>query len=57
MINYSRDDLEAVFENVSLVTHLDLEHAMPYEARAPIYLCRGLKLPIEEAWRLGKSFG
>jgi len=30
--------------------------AMPYERRAPISICRGLKVPLEEAWRRGKHY-
>ncbi|UCG52041.1 MAG: glycosyltransferase family 39 protein [Candidatus Latescibacterota bacterium] len=56
VVNYARSDLEMVFESVTLVTTLDLEYAMPYEANAPIYVCRGLRIPFDEAWRMGKSF-
>jgi hypothetical protein len=56
VVNYARADLEMVFENVTLAATLDLEYAMPYEANAPIYVCRGLKIPFDEAWRMGKSF-
>jgi hypothetical protein len=30
--------------------------AMPYEQRWPVVVCRGLKLPLEDAWRRGRHF-
>jgi hypothetical protein len=29
---------------------------MPYENNQPIWICRDLRLPIEDAWREAKSF-
>jgi len=31
-------------------------YAMPYETEDPIHVCRGLRIPLGEAWRRGKLF-
>jgi len=50
------EDLEETFEEIELVGTWDAEFAMPYERNQPIYRCRGLKLPMMEAWERGRSF-
>jgi hypothetical protein len=49
-------DLERVFTSVTEVARSLSPYAMPYEADHRIYLCRGLKLPLADAWRRGKLF-
>jgi 4-amino-4-deoxy-L-arabinose transferase-like glycosyltransferase len=56
MVGRSRAGLETTFTSVTEVAHSRSPYAMPYEADQHIYLCRGLKLPLEEAWRRGKKF-
>jgi hypothetical protein len=52
----SREDVADSFESVSEAARLGSRYAMPYEVRNPILVCRGLKLPLAEAWRRGKHF-
>jgi hypothetical protein len=51
-----RARLEAVFSSVTEVARSLSPYAMPYETDQRIYVCRGLKVPLPEAWRLGKHF-
>ncbi|HQT92468.1 MAG TPA: glycosyltransferase, partial [Candidatus Kryptobacter bacterium] len=32
------------------------EYAMPYETNLPVFICRGLKLPISEIWKSVRFF-
>ncbi|HLL84937.1 MAG TPA: hypothetical protein VK420_19870, partial [Longimicrobium sp.] len=49
--------LRELCSEVSLVaTTPDQPHAMPYENRLPIYLCRGLRLRPEELWPRVRHF-
>lgn len=50
------DDLTETFKDVREVARSDAPYAMPNERHIPIYLCRGLKIPLMEAWQRGKNF-
>lgn len=39
------------FESVEQVGVIPGRYAMPYERNLPIHLCRGLRVPLAEAWR------
>jgi len=51
-----RESLERFFDDVREAATVESRYAMPYETNLPIYICRGLKVPLREAWRLGKKF-
>jgi hypothetical protein len=55
-VGIPRGDLRDAFESVTVGPRLDSPYAMPYEIENPILVCRGLRLPLAEAWRRGKSF-
>ena len=50
------EDLAEAFESVVPAARFESPWAMPYETRHPVHVCRGLRLPLDEAWRRGKSF-
>ena len=50
------EDVQDAFESVTVGPRLESPYAMPYETRRPILVCRGLKVPLEDAWRRGKSY-
>jgi hypothetical protein len=50
------DDLAEAFESVLPVARFESPWAMPYETRHAVHVCRGLRLPLDEAWRRGKNF-
>jgi hypothetical protein len=53
----SRDDPHADFRSVVLMdTTGTSPHAMPYENGTPIFLCRGLTVPLAQAWPLARSY-
>ncbi|MDX1388160.1 MAG: glycosyltransferase family 39 protein, partial [Acidobacteriota bacterium] len=56
VIDDERDDLERLCESVELATTYTCDDCMPYESSKPIWVCRGLKLPIEELWPRLKHF-
>ena len=55
-IGQSREDLLTAFEQVEEAGRFDHPYAMPYERRSPIYVCRGWRMSVAEAWRLGRMY-
>jgi len=49
-------DLKQGFADVQQVAATSCEYCMPYENHLPIFVCRGIKLSIEQTWPQTKSF-
>ena len=49
-------DLQQVFADVVQVAVNKCQYCMPYENDLPIFLCRGIKMPIEQVWPQTKVF-
>jgi 4-amino-4-deoxy-L-arabinose transferase-like glycosyltransferase len=52
----TEEGLKNIFEEVELAAVFTNEYCMPYENNLPIFICRRLKIPVAEAWRLNKTF-
>jgi hypothetical protein len=50
------DDLRQAFESVEPAARIVAPLAMPYETADPICVCRGLKIPLADAWQRGKHY-
>lgn len=50
------DDLRKVYNEVTQVGSTHNEYAMPYENNRPIFLCRGLKIPLRDIWPSTKHY-
>jgi len=50
------EDLRSTFDSLTPAGRLESPYAMPYETRHPIVVARGLRVPLEDAWRMGKHF-
>ena len=50
-------DHEQVYESVIEAARFTHPYVMPYENNQPIYICRGLKMPLEQVWPRTKHFG
>ena len=50
------DDLKQGFTDVQQVAVNKCQYCMPFENDLPIFLCRGIKAPIEQAWPTTKYF-
>ena len=55
-IGGNAERLTSQFERVEEVARVHSTYGMPYESDLPIYLLRGMKLPVAEAWAAGKWF-
>jgi 4-amino-4-deoxy-L-arabinose transferase-like glycosyltransferase len=55
-VNFPLQDLTTAFESVQSGGHTDCTYCMPFENNAPIYIARGLKVPIDAAWPSVKDF-
>jgi arylamine N-acetyltransferase len=49
-------DLQQVFIDVLQVAVSQCEYCMPFENDLPIFLGRGIRVPIEQAWAQTKYF-
>ncbi len=56
IVGQDQDDLEATFTEVQEVARTGAQYAMPDETGVPIWVCRGIKMPLDEAWRRGRMF-
>ena len=56
MVGPSREALLESFEQVEARGVARAEYAIPFESELTIFVCRGLKRPLSEAWRLGKRY-
>ncbi len=52
----ARKEKEKVFASVELAGTASSPWSMPYENDVPVYLCRGLRVPLAEAWGTLKHF-
>lgn len=50
-------ELREHFKSVELIETIPCEYCMPYEADTQVFMCRGLKQPMQELWKSIKSFG
>jgi hypothetical protein len=50
------EDLKQGFTEVQQVGINKCQYCMPYENDLPIFLCRGIKMPIEQTWPQTKVF-
>lgn len=50
IIGGDREDHLTVYEQVIELERTNNKYAMPYENNMPIYLCKGLKVPLNEVW-------
>jgi len=56
IVGDSRESLERAFIEVREVARTSAPHAMPDETGVPIWICRRLEIPLDEAWRRGKHY-
>jgi hypothetical protein len=50
LVGLSQEDLARLFESHEMVDRTQCEHAMPHENNLPIFVARGLKVPLREIW-------
>ena len=55
-VNYPLQDLSAAFESVKPAGQTECKYCMPYENGAPIFIARGLKMDMRQAWPTVKHF-
>jgi len=49
-------DLTPFFDSVEQVGIAKCQYCMPYENNLPIYVCRGLQIPLDQAWPAVKHY-
>jgi hypothetical protein len=57
VLGRSREELSEWFEEVEQVDTVRCDYCMPHQNNVSVYLCRRLRVPVEEAWRMLKGFG
>jgi 4-amino-4-deoxy-L-arabinose transferase-like glycosyltransferase len=56
VIDEERGSLDELFEHVELGASYRCADCMPYEAEKQVWVCRGLRLPVEVLWPRLRSF-
>jgi len=56
LVGGRRDDPHSNFQSVTLADTTQCEYCMPSENGAPIWVCRGLKNPLEGRWSAVRSY-
>ena len=56
VIGGNPNDHRKVFESVEQAAVVTSEYAMPYETNLPVFVCRKLKMPLEQIWPGNKHF-
>ena len=56
VIGDDRERLEELFRSVALGATFRCRDCMPYENDLPIWVARGLRMPIREVWAQIKNF-
>lgn len=56
VVGMSAESLMEVYESVVERGRFDHPYAMPYERSRPIFVCKGLKIPLAEAWMRGRLY-
>jgi hypothetical protein len=52
----TQEENKEYFESAEPVGKIDCEYCMPYEDNKIVYVCRGLKFPVAEVWKLNKHY-
>jgi hypothetical protein len=55
-VNYNKQELIGAFETVELGGQVKCTYCMPYENNAAVFIAKGLKAPIEDAWPTVKDY-
>ncbi len=56
IVGKDEQDMREAWEQVELAGRFSHPYAMPYEQRRPILVCRGLRSPLDVAWRRGRRY-
>jgi hypothetical protein len=56
VISWSERGVSRWFESYERAATTDCGYCMPYENNRPVWVCRGLKAPMEEFWKEIKNF-
>ncbi len=55
-VNFNKQDLIAGFDSVELGGQVKCQYCMPFENNAPIFIARGLKASVQDAWPTVKDY-
>lgn len=55
-VGFPRKELDAAFESVEQAATIESPYAMPSETNLPVYVCRRLRVPLNDAWPKLKRF-
>lgn len=55
-LGFPAEELTPYFDSVEWITTAECDYCMPYEDNLPVYVCRGLMMPLREAWPAVKHY-
>jgi hypothetical protein len=50
VVGVPQRDLQGIFASVTVGDTARCQYCMPYESNLPVYVCRGLRVPLRELW-------
>ncbi len=50
------EDKKRIFDSVEVADTVTSKYVMPYENNLRVYICRGLKMPVQELWQRNRVF-
>ncbi len=56
IVGQDREGLDTTFAEVNEVARTGARYAMPDETDVPIWVCRGIRMPLDEAWKRGRMY-
>jgi len=56
LVGMDPDNLRSAWSSIEVAGRWHSRYAIPWQQRWPVLVCRGLKIPLQEAWRRGKHF-
>lgn len=56
VIGSKKEDLEKSFAQVELKSTINSKYASSYQTNLPLYVCRNLKIPVEDVWKQVKNY-
>jgi hypothetical protein len=56
IVGGNRNHYQELFDSVEIAGRITTRFAMPYETDQPIYVLRGMKVPLQDYWPKAKSY-
>ena len=56
VVGVPQRELQGIFASVTVGDTARCQYCMPYESNLPVFVCRGLKVPLREMWTKVRNY-